>query len=498
VFLYVLAYKGGSYRRIYATACAEMQTYLYNLERGIQSSPILCQRLREKQEYFWGTYDNFVFIPKALDVGDSERPPEPLYYATGGQNRFVAFENRLLRTRHVVTRKQAQTEWQHSQRLRSIFESLFTEMKTYEMIDKDRSSIRRAAYDGALSANSALQNLLRKEASRSDAMKIMGSDSFHTITVGRRDFTRYDAEWVYRNGQGENFSLRDVTISEDIFVRDEVSAEETFKVGGITLRPYFSGGEKVLTTKTSVGLYKINKTMEEWSEDLLQRLIEERSRKGRPLKPIEAMPIFNKDREWVNDDSGLIAQCLNDTGGEKNRYTVALVSDDRRLANQMAETCNVTVLRVRTDDFARLLILKGDEISSSTQADFLVEYGLKFDFQYVDTGSLLASARNYAEEDGVTYRRTVRSTGWKDGTRFSSIVLEKVRVKRIYKETHRPVTRPKMYRSGSRAHGSVYSSHSSWKRSSNARSDSDWISTRDNRSTSLPSAKLKEDSSWIH
>lgn len=480
VFLYVLAYKGGAYRRIYATACSEMQTYLYNLERGIQSSPVLCTRLREKQEYFWGTYDHMVFVPKPLDIGDIEAPPPPLYYATGGQNRYVNYENRLLRTRHVVTRRAAQVEWQHTQRLRHIFLSLFPTMEKFAELDKESSARRRARYDGALSANTALQNLLRRSASKQDAMELMGSENFYTVTGGRRDFTKHDALWVYLNGQGENYSLRDVTLSEDIFVREEVSAEETFKVGGIPLRPYFSHGEVLRPTKTKVGLYQISQTMEEWSENLLRRLQARRDLVMRPLKPDEAAPIFDQDREWVNDDSGLIAQCQRLTAGSKATYRVALVSNDRRLANQMAETCNVTVTRISPQEFARLAFKESIEIDSLIDAGFLRKYGIQAEFYFVDTGSLFASASRFEEEEDTLYLRSLISTGWEHGQRFSRVILTKARKTRLMKEVHKPVTRPRPWRAGSRPHESVYSSHSSWRQSRrSAGSDSWWRTNSD-------------------
>jgi len=476
VFLYVLSYKGGAYRRIYATACAEMQTYLYNLERGIQSAPILCPRLREKQEYFWGTYAEKVFVPKLGGVTNDDEPPPPLYTMTGGQNRYQNYENRLLRTRHVVTRKQAQVEWAHTRRLQSIFLSLFPKIEDFERIDKDRSRTMRARYDSALSANSALQNLLRREASASDAIKLMGSDAFYTITMGRRDFTRSDAEWVYLNGQGENYSLRDVTLSEDIFVREEVSVEETFKVGGIPLRPYFSSGAKLRPTRTKVGLYQINQSMEEWSENLLERLILERNRLGRPLHPSEMGPICDEDREWVNDDSGLIAQAQRLTSGTKSSYRIGLISADKRLANQMAETTNSVVVRLHPQEFARLAFLKGIEISSGTNPNFINEFGnLNLDTILMDSGSVSAHAVSMSEEDGVLYRRTVLETGWSEGTRYSKISLTKLPKTRLVTQVHRPVTRPKIWRSGSRPYESSYSSHSSWRDSvRSSDTDSSW------------------------
>jgi len=475
VFLYTLAYKGGAYRRIYATAVAEMRDYLYKLERGIQSAPVLCPRLREKQEYFWGTYDHMVFVPKSSDVIYTEDPPDPLYEATGGQNRYQAFENRLLRTRHVVTRKQALVAWSHTQRLKSIFHGLFPTMEVYANLDKERARTARARYDSALNANAALQNLLKRKAGKSDAIAMMGSDNFYMITSGKRDFTRDDAEWVYLNGQGENYSLHDVSLSEDIFVRDEVSSEETFKVHGIPLRPYFSYGVELRPTKIKVGLYQINSTQEEWSEALLERLKSERDRLGRPLRPNEMGPICDQDPEWVSDDTGLIARCLRDTGGTKSRYSVCLISGDRRLANKMAETCNVTVIRIHPNQVLGILAERGITPHSTLNVEFLSEYGIVCDHYYVDTGALLAASIEVVEEDGVHYHRTLLDTGWQDGHRFSRVTLTKLRVRRLRKEIHKPVTRPKLWRAGSRPYESAYSSHSSWRQSrASSGSDSAW------------------------
>jgi len=472
VFYYVLAYKGGAYRRIYATACSEMRNYMYNLERGVQSAPILCPRLREKQEYFWGTYDNLVFVPKESAITRDLTPPEPLYERTGGMNRYQNFENRLLRTRHVVTRRQALVEWGHTRRLHSIFNGVFPTMKDFESLDREHSRTARARYDGALNANSALQNLLRREGGRQDAMKLMGSDAFLTVTTGERDFTRSDAEWVYLNGQGENFSLRDVSLSEDIFVRDEVSAEETFKIEGLPLRPYFLSGPRIRFTKTKVGLYQISSTQEEWSEDLLQRLKDERSTKGRPLKPVEIEPIFMANPEWVNDDTGLIGLCHRLTSNERQRQAISLVTEDRRLANKMAETCNVTVIRISTQEFVRISQTEGVTLTADMNPDFLRKYGVDTPHILLDTGSISAAATNVVEENGVQYRRSVRSTGWVGDTRSSSLTMVRVRPTYLRKEVHRPVTRPRIWRSGSRPGESVYSSHESWRSTRTSRSGS--------------------------
>jgi hypothetical protein len=478
VYLYVLAYKGGTYARIYGTACAEMKEYLYRLERGVQSAPILCPRLREKQEYFWGTYDNMVFVPKERGVINTDAPPPPLYERTGGENRFQNFETRLVRTRHLVTRRQAQVEWSHTRRLQSIFQGVFDTMAKFSDLDNEESKRLKARYDGALNANSALQNLLKREAGRADAMILMGSDAFHTVTTGRREFTRLDAEWVYLNGQGEFFSLKDVSLSEDMFVREEVSAEETFKVEGIPLRPQGFGVPVTRYTKTRVGLYLISSTMEEWSEDLLQRLKAARDRLGRPLRPIEIEPIFMENPEWVNDDTGLIALCHSDVStGRTGLHGVALISGDRKLANKMANTCNVKVTRISPREFVRLSVNAGYLPSHNSPTDFLLKkLGRNLSIIYKDTGSIASAASLMVEgDDGEYYRRTVRATGWQGTSRFSSVTLVPVRREKLEVETHFPIVRPRIWRAGSKPWESVYSSHSSWKGSRKSASEtSDW------------------------
>jgi hypothetical protein len=344
-----------------------------------------------------------------------------------------------------------------------------------------------------LSANTALQNLLKREAHESDAIKMMGDKNFHTLTVGKLEFTPEDALWGYFNGQGENYSLRDVHLSEDIFVRSEVSAEETFKVGGLVLRPWMSGGTKTYLTKTKVGLYQINMGMEEWAETLTAELQDKRAALGRPLAPVETGPIFDKRPEWVNDDSGLIARCHRDVSDTSIGHQVVLVSADRRLANQMAETCNVTVHRIDPYDFVRVAVESRIELSETVTGDFLSRYGVPNRFTYIDTGSVLAAASKCEVENHVPLRRTVLRTGWDGDTRFTQISLSKLEVRaNLRRETHRPITRPKVWRSGSRPHESSYSSHSSWKSSyRTCLSEKSWRSnTRTIPNTRLPHLRI--------
>jgi hypothetical protein len=473
VFFYMLAYKGGTYKRIYATAVAEAQACLEYLEKGLQTAPILCPRLREKQEYFWGTYDNKVFVPNPgpLNEGPQGVQPMALLAQSGGANRYQAFENRLERTRRTVTRRQAEMEWQHTMRLQNIFWAVYPTMKEFAEIDKERSATARRRYQMALTANSALQNLLRREATHEDALKMMGDKAFRTLVVGKRDFTMQDAEWIYKNGQGETFSLNDLTLSQDYYVREEVSSEETFKVAGITLRPILSTRPtEDVVTKTRVGLYEISAPMEDWADELLSSLIAKRDELGHPLGPLEAAPIYDERPEWVNDDSGLIARCLKDTGDLNSKVSrVILISYDRRLANQMAQTCNVQVMRIDPLEYLSRTALPY-VASPHVDRTELGKY-LPFDVStmpvYADTGSISATATKMVMEDegeqpDQLFFRSIQETGWNsEGRRYSRIELRRIRRARFFR-THivRPRTRPKVFRSYSRPSSTIYSNRS--------------------------------------
>jgi len=277
------------------------------------------------------------------------------------------------------------------------------------------------------------------------------------------------------NGQGENYSLRDITLSEDIFVREEVSAEETFKIQGLPLRPYIGTGERIYSTKTKVGLYQISTTMEEWSENLLGRLITSRDRLNRPLEPHEVGPICDIDPEWVNDDSVIIAQCHRECSGPMAKYSVILISDDRRLANQMAETCNVSVLRIRSRDYVAACTNAHLDPKMKHMEILTNKVKIREARVYIDTGSISANAVHLTEEDNKIILRKVQHTGWIDHHRYTRVHLNPVQMPSRFKtEMHRPVSRPKFWRSGSRPVESVYSSHSSWNRSSSNSSNSSW------------------------
>jgi hypothetical protein len=280
--------------------------------------------------------------------------------------------------------------------------------------------------------------MLSRNATWKDVETLIGSENHITLTSGAPEFTYYDAQWLASGAKYENFSIEDLTITEDLHSRDDVSEEQTFKVGGLVLRPMVGNQIRRIETTTRVGLYEINRSMEEWAEDVYRRLLEHRV-DGKPIPRDAVLTEIMKDPEWVNDDTGLIGLCLRDTQALHQRSArVVLVSMDKRLANQMSNTCNVQVERLHPlsyimkmrwhekdpiIDRGLALSLLGPDIPARERSDPIRAF-------YVDTGSvahILSNLEEYAEgaTDSVM-RREHLSNGFLNGKRQTQYVLREI------------------------------------------------------------------------
>lgn len=459
LYLSVHAYRSGKCQRVYGTATRELQECLALLERDQASMPVLCLRLRDKQEYLHGTYSNKVFIPtEAWKDSVKGNLPTPLITAGGGANWFTNFENRLVRTKHVVTRTSAVREWEFTLRIREQLRG-WLPIKQSDEILKANKARGRSEFDMALCANTAFANLLDRDATIKDVAALTNDKNFVTVNTGVTSFSRWDAEWLFSGGKSERFSIEDLTSSEDLYLRSEVSEEETFKVGNIPLRPIHSSGTKRVETTTKVGLYQINQSMYEWASNLTNRLVEARE-EGKSLPPHVAHRVFSEDPEWVNDDTSIIGRCLHDTRTLSMKSArVVLVSMDKRLANQLSNTCNVQVDRLHPGAFILWALREGvDPMSQDIDPQLLEPLidqrnrGDPIRHVYVDTGSVSAVMATLQEIDEGAHReifvRDLIETGRDDhGHRFVRYSLREIPEENRKFRTLpvRPTLRPKKY-----------------------------------------------------
>jgi hypothetical protein len=288
----------------------------------------------------------------------------------------------------------------------------------------------------------------------------MGSENHITLTSGSPEFSLYDAQWLASGAKYENYSIEDLTITEDLHSRLDVSEEQTFKVGGLVLRPIL--GDRVARVETSikVGLYEINQSMEQWADDLHDRLLSHRV-PGRSLKREEVLTEVMKDPEWVNDDTGLIELCLHSTQAlHQKSARVVLVSMDKRLANQMSNTCNVQVerlhplpyiLRMRAEgkdpiiDRDQALSLMGKEFPARERSD-------PIRLILVDTGSvahILSNLEEYQEgvPESAMKREHVSKGVDENGHRWTKYALKVIPSRMLSLNTVpvRPVLRDRRY-----------------------------------------------------
>jgi len=400
LYLYVIAYRGTGYDRLYGTATEEVKQCLRYMDQGIGAYPILCTRLRAKQEYLHGTYANQVFVPQRMDlptVGD--KCPQPVYLNMGAANETRATENRLMRTRHLVGESSALREILLERKLR---EHILGDksVKTCIFEDKRSNQLSRKKYESALYANSAFVNLLKRHASTKDTSALVKA-GFLNVNTGVTCFSLSNAKWLFHGGKTEVYSLMDITTGEDIYLREEVSIEESLKVGGIRLTPIIGNKMKPVMTSRTVGLWQINSTMLDWADEKCRQLREARDLVGGPISRPDLLAIFSKDREWVNDDSLLIQVALNDCAQFSRETCVAiLVTDDRRLANQMSNTCNIDVIRVRPLSLVGLLPFQKWDSSMKIETSTIINL-IRKDIPsltkiiklgpYLDTGSIASA-----------------------------------------------------------------------------------------------------------
>lgn len=457
LYLSVRAYRGGGYDRLYGTSARELQECITRLERGESFTPILSLRLRDRQEYLHGTYAEKVFVPER-DYLSSFRGnlPTPLYTASGGQNRFTAHENRLIRTRHVLQRPDAELEYDRTIRIRDALLGPWDSVQsadTHYALERGRA---RREFGMALNANSAFKNLLDRDATIKDVHSLLKDAHFKHVNVGVVEFSILDANWIFNGAKGDVYSIEDLTSSEDIFLREEVSVEETLKVGNLTLHPIIGPVRKDIRTSSKVGLYQINQSMEQWAEGLANRITAERDRQGGPVDHLSLLRIFEEDPEWVNDDTLLIQMCLRDTANfAKASCAVLLVSNDNRLGNQMANTCNVTVYRIGSLDYVLYCTNRGMDPQARQVDPKDLTHLLKLRtsqrgsirFVYIDTGSVASACAELVPSDDRpqnVMRRIPLHSGIEDGRRYCRYVLHETTTPIAVKpRIHDPAQQPR-------------------------------------------------------
>jgi len=309
----------------------------------------------------------------------------------------------------------------------------------------------------ALNANSAFQHLLDRKANPSDVNKLI-NDGMLFITYGAKEFSKADAIWLNAGGRSETLSIDMLTGSEDMFLRDQVSTEESFRVGGIHLQPVIGHQPVPVVTRNRAGLYEISQPMVEWAENICTTL---RSKWDgiHPLTFDTILETYTMNPEWVQDDSLIIAKCLADVSQLSGLRTVFLISDDKKLGNQVSNTCNVVCVRFSARDIVRCYPQKWG-VDTEIPYELLIRHCprnhatiTKPIGTYYDRGSIAAMCAKLDFEtlqgETLLVSKELLSTGFlgSAGHRYSKEVWYDVPVpSRVYTQVHVPVNSRAKYR----------------------------------------------------
>jgi hypothetical protein len=270
-------------------------------------------------------------------------------------------------------------------------------------VGKQNKFAARGRFGEALQANTAFVNLLKRQADGNDVKELLGKTTFELVQSGEQEFKLKHARWIHNGCKSETYSLRDISKSEDMFLREEVSTEETMKVSGIE-RYWVRNGKYVVTeTKAEVGLWQVSPDMKLWAQKVGQELKEIRDRDADALTYSEVADVFYNNRENVSDDP-IFEERLNTMMNRYSLSAVVLVTRDVKLCKSLASKLNLKVIRVAP--FALVPFLPGrnlqEEFMALERPGAIQEYLTLLDpvpFTLIDTGSLSETLMKLTKED---------------------------------------------------------------------------------------------------
>jgi hypothetical protein len=249
---------------------------------------------------------------------------------------------------------------------------------------------------------------------------------FEFTTRGVREFTMEHAAWIAAgsNSRVGNFCLDDIPISEDMFIRSEISSDESYLVGGIRLDTV-TGPQQAQITKTKIGLYQISRPMEQWALDTLQMLIDEKKRKlNCSLLPQDVARIARHDTTWVKDDHALFERAFLESKSMSPIEYFLIITADKKLCRRIANQTQRKVYMLKPELIAPYvnmeeLILPGGGVNPIPIHRLFSERfkALLGSHAMVDLGSYQAGTQYMRPERGTVFNYFPYAIEGSDGER---------------------------------------------------------------------------------
>jgi len=311
LYLEMRTFRGGGYDRIYGSATEEIKQCLRNLDGDEYGSvaPKLCKFLRKDREFLSATFGDKLFLYhtlrdyEAVDI----KLPEPIYDWPRQVPALKSLERRLERTRHLTDETGAIMKFQQTVRTQILLKgNLPYETRNLQLL-KAEEDIRKR-FNMSRRANSALVNLLQRNAGQDDVDKLEKDNLF---TLVRGCVTRFQPEhaaFLYLGGCSNYHTIDDIRLVTPMYLTSSLPCPSNFRIGTVGLIPCRLNKTKLIQTSYSQGLYQISESMYDWAEkkaSQLNRLYEDNGKK--PISSDKLLSVCVTEREWVNDDSAIVS-----------------------------------------------------------------------------------------------------------------------------------------------------------------------------------------------
>lgn len=373
LYLYMHSWKNGTYQRLYGSAVQEAIDAVRHYDMtDTPTNLYLCPALRVKAEYLMATYDDKIAVP-----GKSLLPTvldKPLYKALSQGSGALGAESQMVRNKQLVSRSLAEIEYTRYRRDSQI---IFggTTVTTMEVEDREKKKAVSAKWGDALRASSAFQNLINRTANPDDMGQLM-QEGFTVLNRLMRRFTREHTEFIFRNLEGAVYSIRDLRLTEDMFLLEDVSSRINMKVSGIELN--FIGNKGQYKTKVTdsqkVGLWQVNETQAQWASETTKRLKEFRTYYDGLIPLYRVTDLYLENRIWTADDSPLLQVVRQDCirYGWGSNDCIAILTEDKKLSFQMADFNHITVIRVNMTWFLNRVHRMGWEFKAELDLSYFL------------------------------------------------------------------------------------------------------------------------------
>jgi hypothetical protein len=260
----------------------------------------------------------------------------------------------MSRMKLLASRQEAEMEHERKCTIEEVICSRRSTAKSLDALYDQRVELRKAQ-NGALTALAAFNNALNCQTNDSEFITL-AEEGFRFIDNGQRTLELWHSNWIHRGCKSSkgDYNIYDLVRNDDIFIRDEITTDNTMKISGIRLDIPQAAGWLRRVTSTRAGMYNITRDDYEWGLRKLEIMRERReANEGPTLSRHDLNQIFMNDREYVNDDDLLLLAAIEHIDESLKFGTRCgpfwAITSDEKMCRRIADYCSCAVYRLKPE-----------------------------------------------------------------------------------------------------------------------------------------------------